>query len=163
MAARKPKSKSKSSELMTSLKPFALGFPGAWPDNPWGDSVVKVGKKIFVFLGDNEEDSRITVKVPESHDHAMSFTGATPTGYGLGKAGWVTIPVAGLGRDDADVLLDFVEESYRTVATKTLIKELDAQRNAGRATGLPDVHVVNSSNIRWRVRARSASDSAKPG
>ena len=51
MAARKPKSK--SSELMASLKTFALGLPGAWPDNPWGDSVVKVGKKIFVFLGDS--------------------------------------------------------------------------------------------------------------
>ena len=50
-----------------------------------------------MFLGDNEDDSMITVKVPESHDHAMSFTGAGPTGYGLGKAGWVTIPVAGLG------------------------------------------------------------------
>ena len=104
MAARKPQNKSTSSELMASLKSFALELPGAWPDNPWGDSVVKVGKKIFVFLGDNEEDSMITVKVPESHDHAMSFNGAAPTGYGLGKAGWVTIPVAGLTGDDAEVL-----------------------------------------------------------
>ena len=61
---------------MASLESFALGFPGAWPDNPWGDSVVKVGKKIFVFLGDNpEDDPMITVKVPESHDHTMSFDG----------------------------------------------------------------------------------------
>ena len=130
MAARKPK----SNELVASLKSFALGFPGAWPDNPWGDSVVKVGKKIFGFLGDNEDDSTVTVKVPESHDHAMSFTGAAPTGYGLGKAGWVTIPVAGLAADDADVLHDFVEESYRNVAPKKLVKELDAQHDAG-ATG----------------------------
>jgi predicted DNA-binding protein (MmcQ/YjbR family) len=127
MAARKPK----SSELMASLKSFALDLPGAWPDNPWGDSVVKVGKKIFVFLGDNEEDSMITVKVPDSHDHAMSFTGAAPTGYGLGKAGWVTIPVAGLTGDDADVLPDFIEESYRAIAPKKLIKELDVQRELG--------------------------------
>ena len=130
MAARKPN----SNELMASLKSFALGLPGAWPDNPWGDSVVKVGKKIFVFLGEGSEDSGITVKVPESHDHAMSFAGAMPTGYGLGKAGWVTIPVAGLGDDDAEVLHDFVEESYRNVAPKKLIKELDAQHDAG-ATG----------------------------
>jgi len=130
MAARKPKRRNTCSELMASLRSFALELPGAWPDNPWGDSVVKVGKKIFVFLGDNEDDSMITVKVPESHDHAMSFNGAGPTGYGLGKAGWVTIPVAGLGDDDAEVLRDFVEESYRNVATKKLIKELDAEREA---------------------------------
>ena len=127
MAARK----SKSNELVASLKSFALGLPGAWPDNPWGDSVVKVGKKIFVFLGEGADDSGITVKVPESHDHAMSFAGAMPTGYGLGKAGWVTIPVAGLGGDDAEVLHDFVEESYRNIAPKKLIKELDAEREAG--------------------------------
>jgi predicted DNA-binding protein (MmcQ/YjbR family) len=126
MAARKA-SKTATSQLMASLKSFALDLPDAWADNPWGDSVVKVGKKIFVFLGDNEEDSMITVKVPESHDHAMSFTGAVPTGYGLGKAGWVTIPVAGLSSGDADVLRDFVEESYRTIAPKKLINELDAR------------------------------------
>jgi predicted DNA-binding protein (MmcQ/YjbR family) len=112
---------------MASLKALALDLPGAWPDNPWGDSVVKVGKKIFVFLGDSGDNSTLTVKVPESHEHAMSFSGAVPTGYGLGKAGWVTIPVAGVGDDDAEALHDFVEESYRTIATKKLIKELDAR------------------------------------
>ena len=119
--------KARSNKVIGSLESFALGFPGAWPDSPWGDSVVKVGTKIFVFLGDNADDSAITVKVPESREHAMSFTGAVPTGYGLGKAGWVTIPVGGLGSEDVEVLHDFVEESYRTVAPKKLIKELDAQ------------------------------------
>lgn len=131
MAPRKTSSKSKNNDLMASLESLALGFPGAWADNPWGDSVVKVGKKIFVFLGDNPEQQVITVKVPESHEHAMSFKGAAPTGYGLGKAGWVTIPVDGVGGDDAEVLHDFVEESYRAIAPKKLIKELDEQHEPG--------------------------------
>ncbi len=120
----------RSNKVIGSLESFALGLPGAWHDTPWGDSVVKVGTKIFVFLGDNADDSAITVKVPESRDHAMSFSGAVPTGYGLGKAGWVTIPVGGLGGDDVEVLRDFVEESYRTIAPKKLVKELDAQHDA---------------------------------
>ena len=128
--SNKTKGTADSTALMASLESLALGFPGAWADNPWGDSVVKVGKKIFVFLGDTPEQQMITVKVPESHEHAMSFKGAAPTGYGLGKAGWVTIPVSGLGADDAEVLHDFVEESYRNIAPKKLITELDAQNEA---------------------------------
>ena len=34
-----------------ALREYALAFPEAWEDFPWGDRVVKVGKKIFVFLG----------------------------------------------------------------------------------------------------------------
>jgi hypothetical protein len=38
----------------------------------------------------------------------------------------VTIPLAGVPRDEIEVLIDFVEESYRAVATKSLVKRLDA-------------------------------------
>lgn len=113
---------------------FALSLPDAWPDTPWGDRVVKVGKKIFMFAsGPDAERPVITVKVPESHDHAMSFPEAYPTGYGLGKHGWVTIYVDNVPVEEREVLLDFVEESYRAVATKTLVKRLDAARDAGNA------------------------------
>ena len=77
--------------------------------------------KIFVFLGGAEPT--ITVKLVESHPHAMSVEGAAPTGYGLGKAGWVTVPIAGL---PLATLGDWVEESYRIVAPKRLVAELDA-------------------------------------
>ena len=133
MAARPAAGPARTSAVRAALESFALGLPGAWPDTPWGDSVVKVGAKIFVFLGHDSGDSKdamITVKVPESHDHAMSFPGAAPTGYGLGKAGWVTIPAGGVRRADVGVLRDFVEESYRAVAPKKLVKELDGRGGA---------------------------------
>lgn len=104
---------------------FALGFPGAWEDHPWEEDVVKVGKKIFVFLG--EEDSAevgMTVKLDESHEQALAVPGAEPTGYGLGRWGWVTIPF----RDTTPplgVLKDWVEESYRRVASKQLLSKLE--------------------------------------
>lgn len=66
----------------------------------------------------------ITVKLRESHEQALAIPGAQPTGYGLGRSGWVTIPLRGrippLG-----VLTDMVEESYRLVAPKRLVAELD--------------------------------------
>jgi predicted DNA-binding protein (MmcQ/YjbR family) len=111
------------------LRAFALSLPDAWEDFPWGERVVKVSRKVFVFLGGDQQSDPplVTVKLDESHGHAMSIEGAAPTGYGLGRAGWVNVPV-----DAADVTLellrDWVEESYRIVAPKRLVKELDRRR-----------------------------------
>ena len=52
---------------------------------------MKVSGKIFVFLGP-AGSRRLSVKLVESHAHALAIDGAEPTGYGLGKAGWVTVP-----------------------------------------------------------------------
>ena len=113
---------------LRSLADFALTFPEAWPDEPWGDRVVKVGKKIFVFLsGPDADRPMVTVKLPDSRDHALSYPESFPTRYGLGKHGWVTIAVDHLPDDERDVLFDFVDESYRAVATKTLVRRLDAR------------------------------------
>jgi len=120
--------KRQSDSTIAELESFALSLPEAWADNPWGDRVVKVGKKIFVFLSsESSERPGITVKLPESRDHGLSFEGAILPGYGLGAHGWVTVYVDGVPEEERDVLFDFVEESYRAVATKTLVKRLDAQ------------------------------------
>jgi predicted DNA-binding protein (MmcQ/YjbR family) len=106
------------------LRTFALALPGAYEDFPWNESVAKVRRKVFVFLGgEGRERPAITVKLSESHGHALSLEGACRTGYGLGASGWVTVPV-----DSApvEVLSDFVEESYRIVAPKRLVAALDA-------------------------------------
>ncbi len=111
---------------------FALSLPEAWADEPWGDSVVKVRKKIFVFLGSADKppaEQGISVKLTDSLGHGRSVPGASPVAYGLGKYGWTYVPFIGLDTSEFDVLLDFVEESYRAVAPKTFVKELDAWSN----------------------------------
>jgi predicted DNA-binding protein (MmcQ/YjbR family) len=67
----------------------------------------------------------MTVKLDESHGHALSLEGAEPTGYGLGAHGWVTVPLHGPGVT-LPLLREWVEESYRIVAPKRLVRELDA-------------------------------------
>jgi predicted DNA-binding protein (MmcQ/YjbR family) len=102
---------------------FALGLPEAWEDFPWGERVAKVGAKVFLFLGsDDFSPPSMTVKLVESHPAAMAAPGSASTGYGLGRAGWVTIPVSG---PPIGVLEDWVEESYRLVAPKRLVRTLD--------------------------------------
>jgi predicted DNA-binding protein (MmcQ/YjbR family) len=107
------------------LTEFALTFPGAHEDHPWDETVVKVKAKIFVFLGeDGNEPGRFAVKLDESLEEALGVEGAEPSGYGLGKAGWVNVPLKGRS-PSIGVLRDWVEESYRRIAPKTLLRELD--------------------------------------
>jgi predicted DNA-binding protein (MmcQ/YjbR family) len=110
---------------------FALGLPGAYEDHPWDETVVKVNKKVFVFLGSEESPlwPAMTVKLGASHEQALALPGAEPTGYGLGKSGWVTIPFGTKLRPPLGVLTDLVDESYRLVAPKRLVAELDASRS----------------------------------
>lgn len=117
-------------EIRDSVRAFALSLPGAFEDFPWDESaVVKVNKKIFVFLGaeGNAESAGIGLKLMDeaSHGHSLTVPGAAPMGYGLGRSGWVTIPLTGTDVP-VELLCDWVEESYRTVAPKRLVAQLDA-------------------------------------
>ncbi len=111
------------------VRTFALGLPGAAEEFPWGESVIKVNKKVFVFLGvgDGSYPLGLTMKLvsPEAHAHALSSPGAEPAGYGLGRSGWVRIPLEVADAPRSDLLCDWVEESYRVIAPKKLVAELD--------------------------------------
>jgi predicted DNA-binding protein (MmcQ/YjbR family) len=114
------------------LGAFALSLPGAFEDFPWGERVAKVNRKVFVFLGhDDEAGPRLmTVKLVESHGHALALEGAEPSGYGLGRAGWVNVPLDAEGVT-LELLRDWIEESYRIVAPKRLVAELDGRSRRG--------------------------------
>ncbi|MBA3376121.1 MAG: MmcQ/YjbR family DNA-binding protein [Gaiellaceae bacterium] len=116
-------------DVREKIRTFALSLPEATEDHPWGEDVAKVRGKIFVFLGP-ARSRRMTVKLEESHAHALSIDGAEPTGYGLGKSGWVTMPLRAPDVN-VDLLRDLVEESYRIVAPKRLVAELDAGTEEG--------------------------------
>jgi predicted DNA-binding protein (MmcQ/YjbR family) len=120
------------SQIRDQLRGFAVGFPGAYEEFPWGERVVKVAKKVFVFLGMDDESagSGISVKLRESQEWALSLPGTKPTGYGLGRAGWVSIDLQGNDSPPLDLLTDWIEESYRLIAPKRLIAQLDARPSA---------------------------------
>jgi predicted DNA-binding protein (MmcQ/YjbR family) len=112
------------------LREFALAFPGAHEDFPWGESVIKVAKKVFVFLGrEGDAGTGMSVKLPVSGADLLELPFAEPTGYGLGKSGWVTIQFAPGEAAPMDLMRQWIEESYRAVAPK----KLAAQRGDGEA------------------------------
>ncbi|WP_188939993.1 MmcQ/YjbR family DNA-binding protein [Nakamurella endophytica] len=113
--------------MRDQARSVALGFPEVTEDHPWEDDrVVKVRKKIFLFLGADHaaDEARIGVKLTDSLEQALGFDGVEPSRYGLGRHGWVT--VAQDGSVPVELVLDWVEESYRTVAPATLVRQLDA-------------------------------------
>jgi predicted DNA-binding protein (MmcQ/YjbR family) len=108
------------------LLKHALSFPEAYEDHPWDETVAKVNKKIFVFFGmPNKDEIGIGVKLPMEGEFARSLPYCEPSGYGLGKAGWVHARFAPHDQIPVDMLKDWIDESYRAVAPKKLIKLLD--------------------------------------
>ena len=107
------------------LRRFALTYPEAYEDTPWGERVVKVNKRVFVFFHVPSDALHVTVKLPESAGMALGLPFATPTGYGLGKSGWITATFEAGSRAPVAVLKQWIDESYRAVAPKTLVRRLD--------------------------------------
>jgi predicted DNA-binding protein (MmcQ/YjbR family) len=106
------------------LLKHALSMPEAYEDHPWGETVVKVNKKIFVFLG-MEVGAGIGLKLPVSGHFALQHAYAVPTGYGMGKHGWVSINLTAEDRPQQGLLLEWIEESYRAIAPKKLGTRLE--------------------------------------
>ena len=116
-------------EISRSLRKFALALPGATEDFPWGERVAKVNGKVFVFLGLDPVaggEMGFSVKLPASAEEALELPFTAPTGYGLGKSGWVT---AKFGEKDAPpiaILEAWVQESYSAIAPKKMVAEMQA-------------------------------------
>lgn len=121
------------------LRAFALALPRAVEDSPWGELVIKVDHPprrmanglvygpMFLWLGRREAPA-VSVKLTASYDQAVTMGRAKPmTMSGLGQWGWLTVPLAGV---DLNLLRDWIDESYRNVAPKKLVAELNQERTA---------------------------------
>ena len=109
-----------------ALREFALSFPETREEFPWGDRVVKVKGKVFVFLGRSDgEEFGLSVKLPSSGMVALDLPFASPTGYGLGKSGWVTARFPAGEDVPVPLLKEWIAESYRAVAPAKVVAALD--------------------------------------
>ena len=126
MAEKKPAKLTKAED---AIRKFALGFPEATEDFPWGERAIKVRGKAFVFMGGGGgAPFGLSVKLPESKEFALEYRFTEPTHYGLGRHGWVSSKFeAGEDLPD-DLLRGWIAESFRAVAPKTLVKQLEPDR-----------------------------------
>lgn len=115
------------------LRDRAMAYPEAAEDFPWGHRAIKVKKKVFLLLDHADGVLSVTVKLPDSGAYALMQPYAEPTGYGLGKSGWVSCRFNPGDDPPLDLLDEWLEESYRAVAPKKLVLALNA-----RQTGAPE-------------------------
>lgn len=106
-----------STMTRTDWEAYCLGKPGAWPDEPWeGDQVVKVGSKIFAFLGGPAEVPAIGLKCGnrETADLLVErYPGAVARSPYIGQHGWNTIALDGTVPDDE--VAELIDSSYALV------------------------------------------------
>jgi predicted DNA-binding protein (MmcQ/YjbR family) len=110
------------------LLSYCLAKPGAWRDEPWeGDTVVKVGSKIFAFLGP-PSGSGVGVKCGATREVADEWLlrypdDASVMAY-IGRSGWNSLRIGGAIPDDE--LTEAVDASYDAVVAKLPKKERPA-------------------------------------
>src|SRR5215211_8771214 len=114
---------------------YALGFPGAYAEHPWGQTVIKVKRKVFLFVNGAiapEDGVSLSVKLPHSGADVLELPLAEPMGYGMGKHGWVTVLIMLNDQLPLQLLETWIDQSYRAVAPKRLLAELDGLRQPHR-------------------------------
>lgn len=108
------------------LLEYCLAKPGAWRDEPWeGDLVVKVGSKIFVFLGSGDS---IGVKCGRDRlvadEWLLRYPEDAKASAYIGRYGWNTLRANGKIPDDE--LREAIDTSYDDVRSRLPKKERPA-------------------------------------
>ena len=109
------------------LKAAALAYPETREEHPWGETVIKVRGKVFLFIHEAADGLHLSVKLPRSREFALEYPFTKPTGYGLGASGWVTSAFATGETPPLDVLEAWLDESFRAVAPKKLAATIPAR------------------------------------
>ena len=99
---------------------YALSKPGAGLDEPWeGDGVIKVGSKIFAFLG-SADASSMGIKCSASREEADEWVHRYPQDASamayIGRFGWNTLTIG--GRIPMDELREALDGSYDAIVAK---------------------------------------------
>ena len=111
----------------TRLLAMVNRLPGAYEDRPWGSVHCKVQGKIFVGWG-RHDDGVMGIGFKTDKTLQAMLVASDPrfsiAAY-VGKHGWVDMKLG--AKPNWDEVETFIVESYRMIAPKKLVKELDAR------------------------------------
>lgn len=119
---KKPDPKLRAAE--ERLREVMLALPEVTEEFPWGHRTAKVKGKMFAVLVLEDSRLSVTTKLPQSNEAALMLPFTEPTGYGLGKSGWVSSTFKP-GQDvPVELLGQWIHESFRAVAPQKVLKAL---------------------------------------
>jgi predicted DNA-binding protein (MmcQ/YjbR family) len=120
---------------MDRLEAIVSGLPEAvrvdieaWNDEP----TFRVNGKNFIFA--NPDATSISVKLPKEEAAAVVRTDpqVQPTGYGLGRHGWVSVTIAHRTNERRwEEIEEWIRTSYTLIAPKRLGRIVLAEDGAG--------------------------------
>ena len=125
---------------------------------------------MFLILSwDDKEVFRVTVKLPLSRRYALTLPYVAPTGYGLGKSGWVTAEFQSGADVPVDMFEQWIDESYRDRAeedrcpTRRKVAERDSGSRGKAASGpVQNKKIATSATTAHKSNRISSSLRRKP-
>ncbi len=116
-----------SSPMFDAIRVFCLSLPEAHEVEAWERPTFRVRNKIFAMPRERDGE-RPSIWCKAAPGVQMLLVSGDPeTFYAppyVGPKGWIGVTLDGSA--DLDYVCSLIEESYRLVAPKTLVKRLDA-------------------------------------
>ena len=121
---------------LAEVREIALGFPGAYEKISWGRPVFCAPKMFAMYGGSTKGDTRgehlqyphsVLVKVDDSDRRALEQDGRFFFPAYMGPFGWLGLDLTAAKVDWAEVG-ELIDASFRMVAAKRSIRELDGRR-----------------------------------
>ena len=146
------------------LLSIVLTLPGAYEDRPWGSVHCKVAGKIFVGWS-RDDAGEMQLGFRASRDLQSMLVASDPrfsVAKYVGQYGGTDMKLG--KRPNWDEVEQFIVESYRLIAPKKLVKELDARLGTAAAAPKPERAKKTAAKPAKKTAAKPAKKTAaKPG
>lgn len=112
-------------DVVKALRDHALSFPGVNESDSCVKRAFRARTKGFLFLGEKPDSYNVMLKLGDSVDEAVGLTEERSERWSVGKFNWVTMHFDNDEVPPDGLLERWIEESYRLLAPKKLLAELD--------------------------------------